>query len=172
MSASKRAGSTPEVESPSAAKGGSRRTAERRPLRLGSVLSDDETEILIRDLSPTGLLIETARELTIGETLVVDIPERGPSEARVVWSSGRFFGCEFRQSITSAAISAAVLQSPFERAIVDGETFDSVRQRIAAAQAEPAAADDRIPLRASVMLVTGLAVGAWTLIGLGLAWLF
>ena len=94
---------------------GNRRSAARRMLRLqalGATASQADAEVIIHDLSLAGLLIETSAGLAAGERIDVDIPEAGPSEAKVVWSSGRFYGCKFRRPLPPAALSSAILRSP------------------------------------------------------------
>ena len=145
-----------------------RRYTSRRALRLKSAVSDSGIELVIHDLSPTGLLIETSQELCSGETLFVDLPERGPTAASVVWSSGKFHGCAFEQSIPSAAVSAALLRSP---ANVPSETgLDISRLRELAADIEAAdPIDDRYSLRTRGVVFGGLLVISWSAIGWALA---
>lgn len=91
-----------------------RRASPRRKLRLetgGSSSTAPHSRVVIHDLSQSGLLIESPAALAVGEDLEVHIPEAGAVEAEVVWSSGRFFGCRFKQGISTAAVSAAQLQS-------------------------------------------------------------
>ena len=92
---------------------GERRGSARRALRLavdGHVRG--ACQVTIHDLSLTGVLIETSTPLRAGETFEVDLPEAGKVEASVVWSSGEFYGCEFREPLSTAALSAALLRSP------------------------------------------------------------
>jgi hypothetical protein len=92
-----------------------RRSAARRTLRLqavGATASQADAQVLIHDLSLTGLLLETSAGLSAGERIDVEIPDAGLTEAKVVWNSGRFFGCEFRRAIPPAALSSAILRSP------------------------------------------------------------
>jgi len=94
---------------------GNRRAATRRIVRLksqGAIAPNLATDVVVHDLSRTGLLIETTADIAPGERLEVDLPEAGLTEAIVVWSSGCFFGCEFRQPISAAALSSALLRSP------------------------------------------------------------
>ena len=94
---------------------GNRRSAARRTLRLqalGATASQADADVLIHDLSLSGLLIETSAGLAAGERIDVDLPEAGPTEAKVVWTSGRFFGCKFKRPIPPAALSSAILRSP------------------------------------------------------------
>ena len=95
--------------------GDERRVSARRALRL-----DIESEgaprraasVTIHDLSLTGVLIETSTALNLGETFGVDLPQAGKVEASVVWSSGEFYGCAFKEPISTASLSAALLRSP------------------------------------------------------------
>ena len=92
-----------------------RRASPRRTLRLqalGTTSSQSPAEVIIHDLSRTGLLLETTAELAAGERIDVELPEAGAAQARVVWSSGRFFGCKFERPIPPAALSSAILGSP------------------------------------------------------------
>jgi len=93
-----------------------RRGAARRSLKLEvhATSSRDATRALIRDLSVRGLLIETTADLAVGETIHVALPEAGATEARIVWATGAFFGCEFASPISKAAVSAALLLAPSE----------------------------------------------------------
>jgi hypothetical protein len=135
-----------------------RRTAARRTLSLGSVLATTGAEVIIHDLSISGLLIETSGELSMGENLLVEVPERGPTAATVMWTSGRFFGCAFDKRLPVAAVSAALLRNPI-----------IPRQELTPEAAAPApvadiAIDDRYSPRARILIMTGLALGAWVLV--------
>ena len=91
-----------------------RRAAPRRQLKLGlagSTQSVGDVEVVVHDLSATGLLIEATADLQTGDRLEVDIPGAGGAEAVVVWRSGHYFGCEFPRPIPKAALSAASLRS-------------------------------------------------------------
>lgn len=93
------------------------RRAARRTLRLevGATSSSQEgTPALIRNLSESGLLLETNARLSPGETVAVDLPEAGVTIAEVIWSDGEFYGCEFIRPVTKAAVSAALLRAPAE----------------------------------------------------------
>lgn len=92
------------------------RTAERRVLRLSVSLStvDSGIDALIHDLSHTGLRIETGASLSVGEELLVDLPDDNRIEARVVWNKGKSYGCEFLSPIPKGVFGATVLRAPFE----------------------------------------------------------
>lgn len=92
-----------------------RRGAERRSLRLSastSTLLAGDIPVLIRDISPGGLLIEAdARSLSVDDSVAISLPDDRIVNGRVAWASGRFFGCEFRSRIPAAAVSAALLRA-------------------------------------------------------------
>ena len=91
-----------------------RRTAVRRKLTLGSTLAECDSEVVIHNLSSTGLLIETPADLGSDEAFEVHMPEAGATQAMVIWSTGRFFGCRFERPVPLAAISAAMLRSEID----------------------------------------------------------
>ncbi len=94
-----------------------KRGAARHILRLDVQASSSQnaTRAVIRDLSERGLLVETTADLAVGETIQVDLPEAGPSMARVVWTKGSLFGCEFVNPVSKAAVSAALLLASAEQ---------------------------------------------------------
>lgn len=93
------------------------RSAARRTLRLevSATGSTDATKALIHNLSESGLLLETDAHLQVGETLQVELPLAGTTTALVVWSRGKFAGCEFTTPLSKAAVSAALLLNPIQR---------------------------------------------------------
>ena len=148
-----------------------RRYASRRTLRLPAALSDRGIEVLIHDLSPTGMLVESEQDLVSGDSLLVDLPERGSTAATVIWSSGHFHGCEFVQSIPSAAISAALLRSPIEPAAdAPPARLDIDRlQELAASIEADDLIDDRYSLRTRGLVLGGLLITSWGAIGWALS---
>ena len=92
---------------------GDRRGKARRTLRLvaHAAASQSAKEVLILDLSTTGLMIETTTDLAVDETIEVELPEAGAITARVVWKREAYFGCEFLTPASVAAVSAALLRS-------------------------------------------------------------
>jgi hypothetical protein len=87
-----------------------RRRSVRRALMLGAGAAGES--VTIRDISLTGMLLETAKPMLVGASFEVEIPHAGAVSALVVWNSGEYYGCEFDRPISPAAISAALLQSP------------------------------------------------------------
>ncbi|OWQ92885.1 hypothetical protein CDQ91_17190 [Sphingopyxis witflariensis] len=91
-----------------------RRRTERRTLRLdvAAQSSTEESAVIIRDLSRTGLLIETDTSFAVGETFLLVLPELGATPARIIRADGKRFGCEFLSPVPAGAISAALLKAP------------------------------------------------------------
>jgi hypothetical protein len=93
------------------------RSDRRRTLRLSARVSSSDAwaEVLIRDLSESGLRFETAVDLEIGEIVSVDLPFIGQTDAKIVWKELNSFGCEFLTPVSQTTISAALLRSPGDR---------------------------------------------------------
>jgi transcriptional regulator with XRE-family HTH domain len=90
------------------------RVGQRRKLHLaapGASGSGTAMNVVVRDLSETGLLLQTSGQLSVGERIEVVLPHAGPTEANVVWASNEFFGCRFEKRISRATLSAAQLLS-------------------------------------------------------------
>lgn len=124
-------------------------------------------DVLIHNLSTTGLLIETSASLSIGEVLAVEIPHTGATLAVVMWNSGDLFGCEFVAPVPNAAISASLLQNPIERpsTVPAAETEPHQDSDHADVLADDAAvASTRLPLRTRALIIVGSSLLAWTLI--------
>lgn len=92
------------------------RAAARFALRLDveGYAESGATKARIYNISETGLLLETDANLSVGEAIYVDLPEAAATAAVVVWNDRQFFGCEFRQDLSSGAVSAALLKSPYD----------------------------------------------------------
>lgn len=91
------------------------RATTRRALKL-AVRSHSpavgELQVVVHNISRTGLLVEAPEgSLAVGDGLLLEVPEAGPVESKVVWESGGFFGCKFRTAVSQAVVSGAVLQS-------------------------------------------------------------
>ncbi len=89
------------------------RGARRRTLHLGvsgRFSSGSDGAVTVHNISATGMLIETATTLAEGETIVVDLPEAGEREARVVWVDAPMHGCRFDEQLGTGALSAAQLR--------------------------------------------------------------
>lgn len=93
-----------------------RRRMQRRTQRLdvAARTATAESAVVIRDLSRTGLLIETDADFEVGETFILILPEIGAAPARIVRADGKRFGCEFLSPIPASAVSAALLKTPYD----------------------------------------------------------
>lgn len=90
-----------------------KRQSMRRKLRLqlpGTKINGVEVEVLLHNISATGLLLEGEVGLAPGHWIDVTLPHAGVTRARVVWISGVLCGCEFDTPISPATLSAAQLR--------------------------------------------------------------
>lgn len=138
---------------------GEERDAGRHRLWLSAeaAANGNAAEVLIHNLSTNGLLIETALELELGEEFDLDLPHAGKTGAVVVWSSDSFYGCEFANPVSRAAVSAGILRSsppasPLPLAAVIPDNDD----RPLGADASPA-----LTPRQKLAWIVGLAVACW-----------
>lgn len=151
------------------------RGARRRKLSLeaqGTTSSGMAADVLIHNLSTTGLLIQTSTDLSIGEAITVDVPHAGTTLAVVMWNSGNLFGCEFVAPVPSAAVSASLLRNPVERpsepaaveeisAAKDNDYVDADADIVVD---EQTADRPKLPIRTRVVIIVGSSLLAWTLI--------
>lgn len=93
------------------------RYAGRSILRLSasaSTKSESQSEsqnVLIHDLSETGLRFETVARLEVSDLVNVDLPFIGMMEARIIWHEDDFYGCQFLEPVSQDILSAALLRS-------------------------------------------------------------
>jgi transcriptional regulator with XRE-family HTH domain len=102
-----------------APQGGKRRN-NRRNLRLqtqGASAARGAAEVLIHNISASGLLLESRIVLAPGEEIAIELPHAGMTAARVVWASGQLYGCEFEVALSAGALSAVELRSTVSRDI-------------------------------------------------------
>jgi transcriptional regulator with XRE-family HTH domain len=96
------------------ARAGGRRRSARRKLRLplhGTKASGVEVDVLVHNISATGMLLESHVELEIGDGIEIGLPHAGASRATIIWASGPIYGCQFDAPISLATLSAAQLRS-------------------------------------------------------------
>ena len=111
---------------------GSARGAPRMHLRFeapGSVDGSQGTVVVIHNLSATGMLIETASDLAIGQRITVALPEAPDCAATIVWRSEMLAGCRFDQPLSRAMLSAAQLRNSlptdFDPAAATGDAAEN-----------------------------------------------
>lgn len=115
--------------------------APRRMLRLeaqGMTATGDPARVLVHNISANGLLLESEVSLASGERIDIDLPHAGPTPARIVWTNGSFFGCQFDVPISPGALGAAQLRSdvpdgtnaPTRQTSLGGESFGARLQQL------------------------------------------
>lgn len=143
---------------------GEDRSARRHRLWLSACVSahGNADQVLIHNLSSTGVLFESTLELGLGDQIEIELPEAGRSPAEVVWYSDSFFGCEFASPIPASAVSASRLRSPQPQPAASFAPSTLTDEAVATA---PDAADPYAlaPLQKTVVIV-GAAAVCWGLI--------
>ena len=136
-----------------------RRAASRRTLHLDIRVGATGETVTIHDLSPTGVLVETAAGLARFDELAMELPEVGKTRATVVWSSGRFFGCQFDDVLPKSAVSAALLRGSFEPR--QPALPDAAPQQL---KEDDDAEDDRLTFGVRLRVILGASIALWALI--------
>jgi len=91
-----------------------RRRSARREMKLrarGAPGTGAAEDVLIRNLSTTGMLLEAGTKLAVGQKITIDLPQIGHALGEVVWAGEDLFGCAFDRPLSEAAVSAALLRS-------------------------------------------------------------
>ena len=124
----------------------------------------DGEEVIIHDMSHTGLLLETTALLTERQALDVELPEVGIVQANVVWRSSRFVGCRFATPVSQAAVSAALLRNPI--APPEGISEERAWEKLGALCEVPENGRDRsaLPIAARASIIVGASLVLWALI--------
>lgn len=139
---------------------GEERTAHRHSLSLSASASGSGqvTQVRIHNLSMTGLLLESALDLTLGDEIEVELPEARGRRACVVWHSDGFYGCEFEELLSDAALAAARLRSmPLPPVPESPARFD-------ASADQDSDLEPRYTLRRKAGIIVGLAAASWALV--------
>jgi hypothetical protein len=120
--------------------------------------------IAIRDVSRTGLLVETQAELGGGSELNLDIPGLRSLSARIVWSSGNYYGAEFGtplspEELRSVYASSKVVWPEFGSLPRQGvsQSMSPGTQRVADVHVRGA----DLPVARRVQIMIGLSVMLW-----------
>jgi PilZ domain len=140
-----------------------RRGSPRRQICLGSSVAGEP--VTVHDLSATGMLIETAADLHAFDALEIDLPEAGRTSALVVWHSGRYFGCEFKEPVSQASVSAARLRSPPAVPVEVIEATLALDEGVPDdAQTHVAPDEEKAPVAVRLRVILGSALILWALI--------
>lgn len=150
-------------------KAGDPERAERRRSPRHRLCLDAEAEfargstapVIVHELSQTGFLLETAAPLGVGDALQLCLPQEEGIAARVVWSCGQHYGCEFQRRLSTAALSAALLKA---RPAREGEGIPR-RLRLEGARSEANVVSEATnALNGQLPLIFGLSVLLWTVL--------
>lgn len=149
------------------------RGSNRRVLRLEARLASPAGAggAQVHNLSPTGMLVESAVALPAGETIVVELPGGESRKAEIVWADGGLLGCRFLEPLPPAALSAALLrsapakpQSPPTPRLTQDEALAKLREHWdfepEPEAAAPAGADKLAP-GVRMWIIGALALAAW-----------
>ncbi|MBB6427981.1 helix-turn-helix domain-containing protein [Sphingopyxis sp. JAI128] len=94
-----------------------RRLDARRKLSLlarGAQRDGAGIDVQIHNISGTGLLFESDIKLAAGDRIEIELPHAGDITAKVIWASGRLFGCQFEGPVSPATLSAVELKSAID----------------------------------------------------------
>lgn len=136
----------------------SQRTTPRRKLQLraaGPTVSD--SDVLILDISTTGLLIKTGERLSVGESVEFDLPAAPGVAALVKWSSGQLFGCQFKVPVSVATVSAALLRAPSAPRRSEVPALSGAADSASEVDDNP----EKLPLPVRLRWIAGLMLVSW-----------
>ena len=133
----------------------------RLSLSTSAAVGREHQEVAVHDLSSTGLLIETRARLRIGDEIAVDLPELEAADARVIWNSGNFYGCQFLEPIGAGVVSASLLKSSFAEAPRPEVVTSDVPHKEDAGQPQS-------NWNAKVRVLIGLSAALWGIMIVGL----
>lgn len=119
---------------------------------------------VVRNLSETGLLIETTAALALGDLIEVDLPRAGAAAATVMWNSDRLFGCNFAEDLSAGAVSAALLQAASQPHAAGPGT-------VIGPAPEAALPIEKLSLPTRAWTITGLALLSWAAVAALIAWM-
>lgn len=99
------------LQSPSSDSDTPRKVRRKLQLEVPGAQADGETlAVRIHNISQGGMLIECDAPLAVNDKIDVELPHAGVVTAKLVWTSGSLFGCQFKAPISDAAVSAAELR--------------------------------------------------------------
>lgn len=130
-------------------------------------------DVVVHDLSATGFLIECEQELEPRAELNLELPGATLVTGDIVWSSGNFFGGEFRTPLSPSVLAEARSNSPVvwpdfvpksaaDRIENDASTVET--PELGSAEA----AETRLPLGQRTLIVVGASILLWVPIAFGI----
>lgn len=96
------------------------RRSGRHTLRLeasAATADGERAAVTVHNISASGLLLETAAVLEIGEAFAIDLPEAGERRAMVSWASEAFYGCQFDEPLSAGELGAVQLRGTAAEAV-------------------------------------------------------
>lgn len=156
------------------------RATDRRVLRLEvhAATPNGTGGIQIHNLSRTGMLAESAADVSVGSRFEVELPGGAHHGAEVVWRDAELFGCRFTKPLSQATLSAALLRAaPLAapaiepRAVIVDDRFAKLREHC---EFEGHTAVDRepgLPLGRRLWVIIGLGLASWAVPTAILAWI-
>ena len=91
------------------------RSSARYRLHFPVTTAQDEATTIaatVRDLSNSGMLLDTTAALALGSRLLVELPAVGTVLAEVVRQQDGLYGCEFHSRVPDVAVREAIRSSP------------------------------------------------------------
>jgi len=124
--------------------------------------ASSEGDVLILDISTTGLLIKTSGPLNVGETIELDLPEAASVRMDVKWSSGQLYGCQFKNPVSAATVSAALLRAPagpHPSTVLSRPQFTGV-----ADAGQDIVEEEKLPFAVRMRWLAGLTIASWAVV--------
>lgn len=119
--------------------------------------------VTVRNLSTSGLLIETDEKLSIGDAIEIELPVAGNRLASVVWTSSNLCGCKFSKPISQGSVSAALLRSPIE--VADWPAFDPDAGDDPELRPKTVKESNALSITLKFWIIVGLTIASWGLVG-------
>lgn len=145
---------------------GDARTNSRRQLNLRVSAREPASSsilVVVRNLSISGLLIETDEKLAIGDVIEFELPVAGCRLASVVWMGSNQFGCKFSEPISQGSVSAALLQSPIEGRAWPDLGSEPAEDFELGSDADNTSND--LPISAKFWIIVSLTIVSWGVVG-------
>lgn len=135
------------------------RSSRRHSLWLSARVSlrGEAEQVLIHNMSTTGLLFEGELAFALGDQIEIELPEAGRTPAEIVWCNGSYYGCEFAGPVVAAAVSASRLRSPSPQPAAEFREATATPEYLPLAAAAPGALS---PLQKTAIIV-GAATACW-----------
>ncbi len=132
--------------------------APRRPatLPVKTIGRGECSELVVLDMSTTGLMVSTAASLELGEEVEIQFPDLCSEKLSVVWGDDDRYGLKFLTPVTSAMVASVLLRSPHARITRNGaEVLDPADGLVT-----------KLPVAVRAWSIIGASAVLWSLIGI------